>query len=591
MSIRFLAAVAACVTLLTFGRLAGAVVPNPDWDTVTAQLEEGGDAYLYASLDTAMDSILDRLYLLALMGAQQGGQYQAEIDQMMEVLRAVVEVTGFQELDDVGASVVTLEDGSRRARLYLQLQEVRGFFNARGDEPRVLEAMSFIPRDAVAATVQNIDTGALMQVIDEAVVVGAGQVGKTELDKQLQVLKDKSGVDLRGIATSMAGEYATWMTLGEPVLKETPNGVLRIPRVEFCFLAKTKGGSPLFDSIHHGIDRAGKVVNEQTHSGGGRMLVLSAEANEFGLRPLVVEVGDWVIFASNEKALERSLSARALGTLAASPAYQKLAAGMPAEVNSVMFISPEAKLALADLAAQVSALNPLQAQEMGPVLGIMGIAYTEGNFEPRGILSVRVNKPNGILWITQGDVDATDAFRVLLLPALPVFAAIAVPNFIEAQTRSKVARTRSDMRSMATAIETYRVDHNDYPAWSLDPALNARGSAEIPSLRTWPEGTSSYEGLHMTVTSPIAYITSLPEDIFADEKVTFGYYAIPGDKDSGSRPAWLLFSPGPDGDFDIKWEMLKPGGLPANSPWLLPMTYDPTNGTVSDGDIWRINNR
>ena len=49
-----------------------------------------------------------------------------------------------------------------------------------------------------------------------------------------------------------------------------------------------------------------------------------------------------------------------------------------------------------------------------------------------------------------------------LVRIIAILAAIAVPNFLEAQTRSKVSRIKADMRSLATAIEAYRTDYNSY---------------------------------------------------------------------------------------------------------------------------------
>src|SRR5690606_31388316 len=52
---------------------------------------------------------------------------------------------------------------------------------------------------------------------------------------------------------------------------------------------------------------------------------------------------------------------------------------------------------------------------------------------------------------------------LIVVAIIAILAAIAVPNFLEAQTRAKVSRVRNDMRTMATAAEAYRVDNNDYP--------------------------------------------------------------------------------------------------------------------------------
>ena len=51
---------------------------------------------------------------------------------------------------------------------------------------------------------------------------------------------------------------------------------------------------------------------------------------------------------------------------------------------------------------------------------------------------------------------------LIVVAIIAILAAIAVPNFLEAQVRSKVSRVKADMRSMRTAMEAYRVDYNRY---------------------------------------------------------------------------------------------------------------------------------
>ncbi|MGB9691829.1 MAG: type IV pilin protein [Candidatus Sumerlaeaceae bacterium] len=52
---------------------------------------------------------------------------------------------------------------------------------------------------------------------------------------------------------------------------------------------------------------------------------------------------------------------------------------------------------------------------------------------------------------------------LIVVAFIAILAAIAVRNFLEAQTRSKVARVKSDMRSLATAVESNTVDNNKLP--------------------------------------------------------------------------------------------------------------------------------
>lgn len=52
---------------------------------------------------------------------------------------------------------------------------------------------------------------------------------------------------------------------------------------------------------------------------------------------------------------------------------------------------------------------------------------------------------------------------LIVVAIIAILAAIAIPNFLAAQTRAKVARAKADMRSISTAIESYCVDAAQYP--------------------------------------------------------------------------------------------------------------------------------
>ncbi|MBW3670567.1 MAG: type II secretion system protein GspG [Acidobacteria bacterium] len=60
----------------------------------------------------------------------------------------------------------------------------------------------------------------------------------------------------------------------------------------------------------------------------------------------------------------------------------------------------------------------------------------------------------------------TLASMLLYIPG--VLAAIAIPNFLTATQRAKQKRTMADLRTLATALEAYAVDHNRYPEGPLE---------------------------------------------------------------------------------------------------------------------------
>lgn len=189
---------------------------------------------------------------------------------------------------------------------------------------------------------------------------------------------------------------------------------------------------------------------------------------------------------------------------------------------------------------------------------------------------------------------------LIVVAIIAILAAIAVPNFLEAQTRSKVSRVKADMRSTATALEAYVVDQNHYPPPVEYGIPYMWGDVNQPP---YTMKTSSI------LTTPIAYITSLQNDVFfkrpgvvpppnvpSDVVKRFFYINIdylmanptfqpPNPNPFGAAAQyagiWMLFSVGPDGD-----EFNRPDPGPADDPRLF-RDYDPTNGSVSFGNIFR----
>jgi prepilin-type N-terminal cleavage/methylation domain-containing protein len=174
---------------------------------------------------------------------------------------------------------------------------------------------------------------------------------------------------------------------------------------------------------------------------------------------------------------------------------------------------------------------------------------------------------------------------LITVAIISILAALALPNFLEFQTRAKVARAKADMRTLATGIEAYNVDNDSY----------------IVALQT------GYDPLSLRLiplTTPIAYLTTVPPDPFVAEYPgdphediiddTFDYWdkeswrqrrmgvgggiAAPSLLDNLHGRAWRLASAGPD-------LVMHYGDRRNTAP------YDPTNGTVSRGDIVLLQGR
>lgn len=161
---------------------------------------------------------------------------------------------------------------------------------------------------------------------------------------------------------------------------------------------------------------------------------------------------------------------------------------------------------------------------------------------------------------------------LIVVAIIGILAAIAAPNFLNAQMKAKIARTEADQQAISTAMEMYILDWNTYP-----------------EDHDWPS-TSSQRGL-FRLTTPMAYIASLPRDVFPSQLAkNFSegnpFYEVgTGMKGNGGKPfpakAFILASPGPD----LLEEMDGNDSFP-NGTFFNP--FDVSNGLHSRGDIYRL---
>ncbi len=106
---------------------------------------------------------------------------------------------------------------------------------------------------------------------------------------------------------------------------------------------------------------------------------------------------------------------------------------------------------------------------------------------------------------------------LIVVAIIGILAAIAVPNFLNAQIRAKIAKTEGEMQSFVTACEMYRVDHGRY----------------FPHAG-FPDSVIHVPWQNKYLTTPIAYFSSQPRDLFQDLpepdstawNLTFGMYHL-----------------------------------------------------------------
>ncbi len=68
---------------------------------------------------------------------------------------------------------------------------------------------------------------------------------------------------------------------------------------------------------------------------------------------------------------------------------------------------------------------------------------------------------------------------LIVIAIIGILAAIAIPNLLNAVQRGKQKRTMVDMRTLATALESYHVDHSVFPTAACTGGLYTTSGAVL----------------------------------------------------------------------------------------------------------------
>lgn len=167
---------------------------------------------------------------------------------------------------------------------------------------------------------------------------------------------------------------------------------------------------------------------------------------------------------------------------------------------------------------------------------------------------------------------------LIVVAIIGILAAIAVPNFLNAQLRAKIARVQGDLKAMKTAIEMYRTDNQGYPpSCTLEKVGDVQfrageifspvAYANVPAVDPF----NTREGSRTSLFAAKEYFY-LNIDATCGWPITLLNWTVQHVPSAPQHVEYLISSQGPDNLSEIQDKKVSP-------------IFDVTNGLDSQGDI------
>lgn len=177
---------------------------------------------------------------------------------------------------------------------------------------------------------------------------------------------------------------------------------------------------------------------------------------------------------------------------------------------------------------------------------------------------------------------------LIVVAIISILAAIAVPNFLGAQVRARVARVQADFRSIATALEMYHLDNGRYISRENSLTWNRRfypltTPISYISNGSWPD-PFALKGDLFPDGNPLHYVyesNGWPEQKYQFLNAKIATSPCSSLRGSLGSAEYALISIGPDAYLNAGF-----GGT--IQPQNVFIVYDSSNGITSIGDIFRF---
>jgi hypothetical protein len=417
-------------------------IAKSDFEVVTAQLDPGGDLYMFVSTEQCLQGLSGQV---AGWGQLLNGipdppaENRTNIGMALTLVTNLVQSSGLEQVKALGLSSVPHEDGLHRSKgfLYCGKDNSPGFlWNLCGSAPHALNGLDLLPANTALAGFSDLDVSLFWSVLQKQVA----RSGIPQAEEMLKNLPDgfekATGLNWEKVLGAFGGEFGFAVTLDDSRTVSIPvaqDQRLEIPEPAFMLVMRVND-----ETIFNRIDGALKQSGQQ---------VFSTDRPNLKMRtlpvplPLPIQLGftvaqseGYLFIATTDLIVQQALAvkAREKPGLKSTGEFQRLAKDVPQQGNHFTYVSQRFGQTMSRLQRQALELagskqNP-QQEWLRSLLSSQQPIYS---------YSVGSHTPEGWLLVANGNQGAAKFVLTSTVIPAAVVAGVAIPAIVKARRASQ----------------------------------------------------------------------------------------------------------------------------------------------------------
>lgn len=433
------------------------------FNEVTAQLDPGGNFYLYLGTAQWLEHLSDKVEgwrktFTSLPDAKP--EDVTNINKAFDIVGRLVQDSGIEDVSGFGMSSVEIEPGLYRNKALLHHYPGKGtgfLWKLGGGAPHPLTGLDLLPASTALAIFSDADLPMLWSVVQDEVAKSGFPAAQAFLNQLPAQFEQKTKLKWDAVLASLGGEFGFVLTLdaSNNIPVPLPTGAISIPDPAL-FLVLKVNDDILFNRIAEELSKNPQVITNDADGLQMRTLPVPLPL-AVNLRPTAAATGGYLFIASSDAVVKEALAVKAgqKPGLKSTAEFKRLSQGIPDTGNQFVYMSAEFGATMMQVQKQIMSAQSAKTASPGQM------AFLDSFYDPsraQYAYSIGQNTPSGCLNIGNGSQSGASVVILPAVAAVGMMSAIAIPNFVKARTVSQKNACINNLRQLDAAENEWALE-------------------------------------------------------------------------------------------------------------------------------------